>query len=77
MKRNFSSFARMKRTVKARLLLLLGAGLACIIHGILPFAFERTGSQTVRRLHERLSNRCAKADAHFAAAPISGDTVRG
>ena len=28
MKRNFSSFARMKRTVKARLLLLLGAGLA-------------------------------------------------
>ena len=45
---------------------LLGAGLACIVHGILPFAFEKTGSQTVRRLNERLSNRCAKADAHFA-----------
>jgi hypothetical protein len=26
----------------------------------------------VRRLNERLSNRCAKADAHFA-----GETVRG
>jgi hypothetical protein len=62
---------------------LLGAGLACIVHGILPFAFERTGSQTVRRLNERLSNRCAqadayKADAHFTgSAPISGETVRG
>jgi hypothetical protein len=62
---------------------LLGAGLACIVHGILPFAFERTGSQTVRRLNERLSNRCAQADAHkadkhfTAPAPISGETVRG
>jgi hypothetical protein len=57
---------------------LLGAGLACIVHGILPFAFERTGSQTVRRLNERLSNRGAQADKHFAAsAPISGETVRG
>lgn len=61
---------------------LLGAGLACLVHGLLPFAFERTGSQTVRRLNERLSSRCAKADAHFAAAAplsgqISGETVRG
>ncbi len=51
---------------------LLGAGLACIVHGILPFAFERTGSQTVRRLNERLSNRTARADKPFA-----GETVRG
>lgn len=57
---------------------LLGAGLACIVHGILPFAFERTGSQTVRRLNERLSSRCERADKHFAApTSISGETVRG
>lgn len=61
---------------------LIGAGLACIVHGILPFAFERTGSQAVRRLNERLSSRCERADAHFAKAAISsgaisGETVRG
>ncbi|WP_297516274.1 DUF6356 family protein [uncultured Caulobacter sp.] len=58
---------------------LLGAGLACLVHGVLPFAFERTGSQTVRRLNERLSNRCAKADAHFAGGQgaLPGETVRG
>lgn len=56
---------------------LLGAGLACIVHGILPFAFERTGSQTVRRLNERLSNRCAKADAHFAQGAMTGETAHG
>ena len=57
---------------------LIGAGLACLVHGLLPFAFERTGSQTVRRLNERLSNRCARADAHFAAqSRMSGETLRG
>ena len=42
---------------------LIGAGLACLIHGLLPFAFERTGSNAVRRLNERLGRRCAVADS--------------
>jgi len=41
---------------------LVGAGLACLIHGLLPFAFEHTGSTMVRRLNERLSRRRALAD---------------
>jgi Family of unknown function (DUF6356) len=28
------------------------AGLACMIHGLLPFLFETTGSRTIARLHK-------------------------
>ncbi len=31
-------------------------GLACCIHGFLPFAFLTTGSRTIRALYERLSH---------------------
>jgi hypothetical protein len=34
-------------------LMLLGA-LACLIHGLLPFAFQTTGSRQIRRLHEAM-----------------------
>ena len=33
---------------------LLGAGLACLVHGLLPFAFTSTGSSIVRTLHDRM-----------------------
>ncbi len=33
--------------------MILG-GLACILHGLLPFLFVRTGSKQVRVLHERM-----------------------
>ncbi|MGI4793862.1 MAG: DUF6356 family protein [Janthinobacterium lividum] len=33
--------------------MILG-GLACMVHGILPFLFTSTGSQTVKRLHDRM-----------------------
>lgn len=29
-------------------------GIACLIHGIFPFLFERTGSEMVRRLHDEM-----------------------
>lgn len=53
---------------------LIGAGLACLVHGLLPFAFERTGSLTIRRLHERLGRRNAMAEA---AAPRDAAPARG
>lgn len=31
--------------------------LACFIHGLLPFAFRTTGSQTIRTLHARVAGR--------------------
>lgn len=44
--------------------MILG-GLACMVHGILPFLFTSTGSQTVKRLHDRMvvSRRRAKVSA--------------
>ena len=31
---------------------LLGAACACFVHGLFPFLFTRTGSTTVKRLHD-------------------------
>ncbi|MGH8319548.1 MAG: DUF6356 family protein [Steroidobacteraceae bacterium] len=40
---------------------LLGAALACLVHGLVPGLFVRTGSQTVTRLHDRMVvNRTAR-----------------
>ncbi len=30
------------------------AGIACLVHGLLPFLFVRTGSQTIAELNERM-----------------------
>jgi hypothetical protein len=30
------------------------AGLACMLHGLLPFLFTRTGRNTIEMLHERM-----------------------
>ncbi|MEZ5894117.1 MAG: DUF6356 family protein [Parvularculaceae bacterium] len=33
---------------------LIGAGVACLLHGIFPFLFVKTGSEAVRLLHDRM-----------------------
>ncbi|QLC21101.1 hypothetical protein HFP51_02205 [Parasphingopyxis sp. CP4] len=33
---------------------LVVTGCACLVHGIFPFLFERTGSNMVRRLHAEM-----------------------
>ena len=38
---------------------MVGGGIACMIHAICPFLFERTGSETVRSLNATL---CRRAD---------------
>ncbi len=39
---------------------LIIAGIACIIHGILPFLFVRTGSETTAHLHEKFATHAQK-----------------
>ncbi|BBK33815.1 hypothetical protein EDC65_3652 [Stella humosa] len=34
---------------------MIGAGLACVVHGIFPFLFVRTGSRTILALHARVT----------------------
>jgi uncharacterized membrane protein len=36
---------------------LLVAGVACMVHAILPFLFERTASDCIKTLHARMSAR--------------------
>jgi len=33
---------------------MLGAGVACLLHGIFPFMFTTTGSRAVTELHDRM-----------------------
>jgi hypothetical protein len=33
---------------------LIGGGIACLVHAILPFLFTRTGSTVIVTLHERM-----------------------
>jgi hypothetical protein len=41
-------------------LLLTGAGLAALVHAVLPFAFVRHASGVVRRLHAEISQRAGQ-----------------
>jgi len=36
---------------------LIGAGLAAILHGFLPCAFEKTASSVIKELYPRVANR--------------------
>ena len=33
---------------------LIGGGLACLVHGVVPALFETTGSRTVTTLHQTM-----------------------
>ncbi len=33
---------------------MIGGGLACLVHAVLPFFCEKTGSAIIRRLHDRM-----------------------
>ena len=47
--------------------MILG-GLACMVHGVLPFLFTSTGSQTIKRLHERMIVSRQRAAGYAASA---------
>jgi hypothetical protein len=36
---------------------LIGAGLACLVHAVLPFLFEHTASNTVRSMYRGITKR--------------------
>jgi hypothetical protein len=38
---------------------MIAGGLACLVHAVCPFLFERVGSETIRTLHGTL---CKRAD---------------
>jgi len=50
---------------------MIAAGVAALVHGILPFAFKTTGSRTIIRLHRQI----AEKRAATAAATDQAKTV--
>lgn len=44
-------------------LTMIGAGLAALVHGVLPAAFKTTGSRTVIRLNQQIVDKRAAAGA--------------
>jgi len=47
---------------------MLGGGIACLMHGIFPFLFTKTGSSTIALLHDRMiANRVKHSAPHGLA----------
>lgn len=40
---------------------LIGAGLACLVHALIPGLFVTTGSRTIMAMHGELTSRCDRA----------------
>lgn len=57
---------------------LVLAGLACLVHGLLPFLFTRTGSRTIEDLHQRMvmARRAVPASAEAAKTGSAGPPRR-
>jgi len=56
---------------------LIGAGLAALVHAILPFAFETTASRTIRAMVAEMDARKRKAAAAPDAATAEGELAAG
>lgn len=60
---NETYFEHFRRAMMFSAKMFIGA-LACTIHAILPFVFEKTGSTTITELHDRMVvNRFSEKDA--------------
>ena len=46
------------------------AGFACLLHGLFPFLFTRTGSRTIGELHDRMVVNRIKQGAHAPATAV-------
>jgi hypothetical protein len=42
---------------------MFGAGLAALVHAVMPFAFETTASRTIRELHDNMAARFGRHTA--------------
>jgi hypothetical protein len=51
---------------------MIGAGVACLVHAVLPFLFERTGSVAIAELNDRMvvNRRTAPPLANTTRLPL-------
>ena len=51
------------------------AGLACLLHALLPFVCEKTGSRAINRLYDKMvTQRVAARSANPGASRLATDT---
>lgn len=48
---------------------MIGAGMACLVHALLPFLFERTGSAAITELNDRMVVNRRAAPPRLAGTP--------
>ncbi len=56
---------------------MIAGGLACLVHAVLPFCFTKTGSATIRELHERMVVSRARKVAPNPTELVRGDGADG
>jgi hypothetical protein len=67
------SYAEHFRSASGFGLTMLVAGMACLLHGVFPFLFERTGSEAIRRLYGRM---VLNRTRHASPGPLAPSSVR-
>jgi hypothetical protein len=50
---------------------MMFAGVACVVHGVLPFLFVRTGSRAISELNERMV--LNRRVVSVTSSPLTGD----
>jgi hypothetical protein len=64
------SYAEHLRAASGFGLAMIGGGIACLIHGVLPFLFTTVGSRTIGVLHDRM---IANRSRRPGALPVAGN----
>jgi hypothetical protein len=52
---------------------MMFAGFACLVHGVLPFLFVRTGSRAISELSDRMLVNRRVVNRPVATPPMTGD----
>ena len=52
---------------------MIAGGLACLVHGLLPFCFVRTGSTTIAGLHDRMVMQRRRQAGHLSPQPNAAE----
>lgn len=55
---------------------MIGAGFACLLHGLLPFLCTTRGSDAMAALHAEMAARRAQACGERAVQPVQGGPAR-
>jgi len=53
---------------------LLGAGLAALVHAVIPCLFETTASRMIREMHDRIASRAHTQPAALRDARCAGSS---